>query len=73
MSVSDDRWTCPECGRTTVIAGTAADTACCISALQHRHRDAHAKADHVLQELGLAGAADRARPRRRRNQARSAS
>lgn len=39
--VSQDRWTCPRCGRSVVVYGSAADVACCLSAAQTRHGREH--------------------------------
>lgn len=56
MSVSTDRWTCPQCppGRgTVVVVASDADIACCIEAAQLRHGLAHAEARRVLAHIGL--------------------
>lgn len=44
MSVSDDRWTCPNCHRTVVVAGTQPDVRCALDACRKRHDRAHAAA-----------------------------
>lgn len=53
MSVSNDRWTCPTCGRTVIISGSAAAVRNCIRAEQERHRDGHRAGEKVLARLGL--------------------
>lgn len=53
MSVSDDRWTCPSCGRTVVVSGSEADVRCCIAAAQLRHASGHKRGEEVLHRLGL--------------------
>jgi len=53
MTVSDDRWTCPSCGRTVVVNGTAADTRAAIDAVQTRHARGHRRAADVIGRLGL--------------------
>ncbi|NUS58634.1 MAG: hypothetical protein HOV66_27855 [Streptomycetaceae bacterium] len=67
MTVSDDRWTCPSCGRSVVIIGSQADVRCAIEACQRRHADGHRRAAEVLARLPLP---ELPRPRRgRRDQA----
>lgn len=41
MSVSDDRWTCSSCGRTTVVNGSDVDTRCALDAVRKRHGKGH--------------------------------
>lgn len=47
MWTSTDRWTCETCARTTVIDGSAEDTAAAIAAIQRRHGKLHRQ---VLEE-----------------------
>lgn len=42
--VSDDRWTCPKCGRTTVVSGSRPDTAVALAAVRDHHECGHAAA-----------------------------
>lgn len=56
MSVSSDRWTCPQCPPghgTVVVVGSDADIAACIKAAQLRHGEGHAQARRVLAHLGV--------------------
>lgn len=59
MTVSDDRWTCPRCGRTTVVCGSDADTRCALDAVRKRHGKGHrpgadpGHGSEVLEALGL--------------------
>lgn len=73
MSVSSDRWTCPTCHRTTLIDGSDADTRRAIRGLQEGHADAHAAADAVLVDVGLAGAGARTTAKQRRANYRAAA
>lgn len=58
-AVSEDRWTCPGCGRTTVVDGSQADIRCALDAVQVRHDKGHrpgANPEHgseVIAALGL--------------------
>ena len=36
--VSDDRWTCPTCERTTTVCGSDADIQAALEAVRQRHR-----------------------------------
>lgn len=44
MTVSNDRWSCPDCHRTVVITASEADTRAAIDAIRDRHRRAHTAA-----------------------------
>jgi len=39
--VSDDRWTCPACGRTTTVCGSQLDIDAALAAVRERHRQGH--------------------------------
>jgi len=39
--VSDDRWTCPDCERTTVVRGSDPDIRAALDAVRERHRTGH--------------------------------
>lgn len=73
MSISDDRWTCPTCGRTVVVLGSEADVRCCLAAAQRRHNEGHAAAAEVIGRLGLPNPIPLQQPtvRRRRGRGRS--
>jgi hypothetical protein len=65
MTVSQDRWTCPQCvpgHGTVVVIGSQADVKCCIEAVQRRHSEAHRAAAAVVARLGFPNAL---RPARR--------
>ncbi len=53
MSVSQDRWSCPDCGRTVVVDGSDADIRCALRACQQRHAAGHRAATEVLARYGL--------------------
>jgi hypothetical protein len=57
MSVSSDRWSCPQClpgSGTVVVSGSQADTLAAIKAVQQRHTEMHRKNTITLARLGLA-------------------
>lgn len=73
-----EQYCCDRCQRSTSVRGTPADVAAALDAVRCRHCDGHAAGDHVLDDVGLAGASSRARradrraaARRRANQNRS--
>ena len=53
MSVIEQRWNCPTCGRGIVVYASEMDAHCCVIACQLRHAKAHKAAAAVLGRLGL--------------------
>lgn len=58
MTVSEDRWTCPDCQRTTVVIGSEQDTRSALDAVRKRHGKGHTGHDpghgsEVIARLGL--------------------
>lgn len=73
MSVSDDRWTCPRCERTTVVIGSQADVRAALDSVRSRHYGGHRSGDEVLEEMSLAGAGARTSAKQRRANYRAAA
>lgn len=72
MPVSDE-WSCPRCHRGTAATGSPADVQAALDGVRDRHNTGHRAGDHVLDDIGLAGASARSTARSRRAAARAAA
>lgn len=51
--ISDDRWTCPACGRTVLVIASPGDTRFLLEQAREHHRKGHAAGEEMLRHLGL--------------------